>query len=64
MFTSSNHQETLAQKIKRLEKELEDERARNMLLNEVVDIIDAEHGAGLRKKLIAKERSASKTKGT
>ena len=54
--------ETPAQKIKRLERELEDERARNLLLNEVVNIIDAEHGAGLRKKLIAKERDASKHK--
>ncbi len=63
MSKSSTTQETPAQKIKRLEKELDDERARNMLLNEVVDIIDAEHGTGLRKKLIAKERDASKNKG-
>ncbi|MEG3620371.1 IS3 family transposase [Magnetovibrio sp. PR-2] len=46
--------ETPAQKIKRLERELEDERLRTLLLNEVIDILDAEHGAGLRKKLIAK----------
>jgi len=55
--------ETPAQIIKRLERELEDERVRNLLLNEVVDILDAEHGAGLRKKLIAKERDAFKKKG-
>lgn len=55
--------ETPVQKIKRLERELEDERLRNLLLNEVVDIIDAEHGAGLRKKLIAKERDAYKRRG-
>ena len=55
--------ETPAQIIKRLERELEDERARNLLLNEVVDILDAEHGVGLRKKLIAKERDAFKKKG-
>ena len=54
--------ETPAQIIKRLERELEDERARNLLLNEVVDILDAEHGVGLRKKLIAKERDAFKKK--
>lgn len=52
--------ETPAQKIKRLERELEDERQRTLLLNEVIDILDAEHGAGLRKKLIAKERAACK----
>ena len=42
--------------------ENEDERLRNLLLNEVVDILDAEHGAGLRKKYIAKERDAFKRK--
>lgn len=50
--------ETPAQTIKRLKRELDDERLRNLLLNEVVDILDAEHGTGLRKKLIAKERDA------
>jgi transposase-like protein len=54
--------ETPAQTIKRLERELDDERLRNLLLNEVVDILDAEHGMGLRKKLIAKERDAFKEK--
>ena len=54
--------ETPAQKIKRLERELEDERYRNLLLNEVVDILDAEYGAGLRKKYIAKERDAFKNR--
>lgn len=55
--------ETPAQIIKRLERELEEERVKNLLLNEVVDILDAEHGVGLRKKLIAKERDAFKKKG-
>ncbi len=54
--------ETPAQTIKRLQRELEDERLRNLLLNEVVDILDAEHGAGLRKKLSAKQRDAFKDK--
>lgn len=54
--------ETPAQTIKRLERELEDERLRNLLLNEVVDILDAEHGAGLRKKLSAKQQDACKDK--
>ena len=54
--------ETPVQTIKRLERELEDERLRNRLMNEVVDILDAEHGAGLRKKYIAKERDAFKNR--
>lgn len=62
MSTSPKAKETPAQKIKRLERELEDERLRNLLLNEVVNILDAEHGTGLRKKLIAKELEASKDK--
>ncbi len=62
MPKSPRAKETPAQKIKRLERELEDERLRNMLLNEVVDILDAEHGTGLRKKYIAKEQDAFKRK--
>lgn len=62
MSMMSRSKETPAQTIKRLERELEDERLRNLLLNEVVDILDAEHGAGLRKKLAAKERDACRPK--
>ena len=61
MMPKSPHaKETPAQTIKRLERELQDEKLRNLLLNEVVDIIDAEHGTGLRKKLIAKEQETFK----
>ena len=61
MVSKSPHvKETPAQTIKRLERELQDEKLRNLLLNEVVDIIDAEHGTGLRKKLIAKEQETFK----
>lgn len=60
MPKSPKAKETPAQQIKRLESALEDERLKNLLLNEVVDIIDAEHGTGLRKKLIAKEQDAFK----
>lgn len=60
MRESPKAKETPAQKIKRLERQLEDERLRNLLLNEVVDILDAEHGAGLRKKLVAREQDAFK----
>jgi transposase-like protein len=54
--------ETPAQTIKRLERELDDEQLRNRLLNEAVDILDAEYGTGLRKKYIAKERDAFKNR--
>ena len=62
MPDSPKAKETPAQIIKRLERELEDERLRNLLLNEVVDILDAEHGTGLRKKYLAKERDAFKNR--
>lgn len=55
-------QETPEQKIKRLERELEDERLRNLLLNEMIDIVDRDYGAGLRKKYLSKERSPSRRK--
>ena len=54
--------ETPVQKIKRLERELKDEQLRNRLLNEAVDILDAEYGTDLRKKYIAKERDAFKNR--
>jgi len=62
MPSTPKAKETPAQVIKRLERELDDERLRNLLLNEVIDIIDAEQGAGLRKKLIARERDAYRSR--
>jgi len=62
MPKSPKAKETPAQKIKRLERDLENEQLRNRLLNEAVDILDAEYGTGLRKKYIAKERDAFKNR--
>ncbi len=62
MPKSPKAKESPAQQIKRLERELDDERMRNLLLNEVVNILDAEHGAGLRKKYTAKEQEAFKSR--
>ncbi|MBH0005024.1 IS3 family transposase, partial [Pseudoalteromonas sp. SWYJZ12] len=63
MPTSPKAKESPAQKIKRLERELEDEHLRNLLLNEVVNILDAEHGTSLRKKYIGQgARSLQKQK--
>jgi transposase-like protein len=47
--------ETPEQTIKRLEKELEDERLRNLILDGMVDIMDKQYGASLRKKYLSKE---------
>ena len=43
--------ETPAQKIKRLEKELEEEKLKTLILNKVIDVSDQEFGTSIRKKL-------------
>lgn len=52
----SKSQETPAQAIKRLEKALEDERIRNLILNGMIDVMDDQYGTDIRKKLLAKQR--------
>lgn len=49
--------ESPAQKIKRLEKELADERLKNEIMNDMVDIFDNQYGAGLRKKFLPEQSS-------
>lgn len=60
--TMSKSNETPAQKLKRLERELEDERIRNKVLNRMVDICDQEYGMGLRKKYYAEASKGSSKK--
>ena len=50
--------ETPAQKIKRLEKELRDEKQRNLLYEEMIRIADEQYGTSLKKKLHAKQSEA------
>ena len=54
--------ETPAQRIKRLEQELEDERARNLVLNEMIDIADRQYGVSIRKKYLSRQSEGSKPK--
>jgi len=49
---SSKEKETPQQQIRRLQRELSDERLKNEILNEMVDVMDREYGAGLRKKYL------------
>lgn len=56
--------ETPAQKIKRLERELSDERLKNEILNMMIDISDKEHGTSIRKKGLPKQSGASGKKST
>ena len=54
--------ETPSQKIKRLEKELSDERLKNQILSMAIDISDKEHGTCIRKKVLPKQSGASEKK--
>jgi len=47
--------ETPIQAIKRLERQLADEQLKNSILNEMVDLLDSQHGIQLRKKHSAKQ---------
>ena len=59
----SKSKETPAQKIKHLERELEDEKLRNLLLNTMIDVSDKQFGTTIRKKLSSQQsKSSDKTK--
>jgi transposase-like protein len=51
--------ETPAQVIKRLEKELADEKLKNTVLNTMIDISDSQYGTQIRKKFFPKPSDAS-----
>lgn len=64
MHSMSNprSKETPAQKIKRLERELSDEKLKNAVLNEMIDISDRQYGTSIRKKCSPKQSENSKKK--
>ena len=59
LYMKSKSKETPAQKIKRLERELEDEKLRNLLLNTMIDISDSQYGTSIRKKFSSQQSKAS-----
>ena len=54
--------ETPLQKIKRLEKELEDEKIKNLVFNEMINISDKQYGTSIRKKFFPKQSENFKKK--
>ena len=54
--------ETPAQKIKRLEQELSDERLKNEILNRMIDLSDQQYGTAIRKKYSSEQSGGSKRK--
>lgn len=59
LLMKSKSKETPAQKIKRLERELEDEKLKNKILNTMIDISDSQYGTSIRKKYLSQQSSAS-----
>lgn len=55
--------ETPAQRIKRLEKQLEDEKLKNKVLNTMIDISDSQYGTAIRKKYSSQQSEDSNNKG-
>lgn len=54
--------ETPAQKIKRLEQELSDERLKNQILNRMIDLSDRQYGTAIRKKYSSEQSGRPRRK--
>ena len=54
--------ETPAQKIKRLEKQLSDEKLKNEIFNTMIDISDKQYGTSFRKQYSTNQSKASGNK--
>ena len=61
-MSTPKKKEIPAQRIKRLERELEDEKLKNRILNKAIDLSDKKHGTSIRKKLSPKRSEDSKKK--
>ncbi len=61
-MTIQKQKESPAQRIKRLEKALEDEKIKNMILNKMIDISDKQYGTSIRKKFSPKQSKNSRCK--
>lgn len=59
---SMSSKETPAQKIKRLEKQLADEKLKNEILNKMIDVSDKQYGTSIRKKFLPKQSIISEKK--
>ncbi len=57
------NKETPAERIKRLERELKNEKDKNLILNKMIDIVEQDYGASIRKKHAPKPSGHSKDPG-
>lgn len=58
----SKMKETPAQQIKRLEKQLKDEKLKTLILNTMIDISDEQYGTSIRKKYASQQSESSNKK--
>lgn len=58
-MSTPKSKETPAQKIKRLERELEDQRLKNEILNYMIDLSDSQYGTSIRKKYLPNQSASS-----
>lgn len=61
-MSNPKRKETPSQKIKRLERELSDEKLKNEILNTMIDISDSQYGTAIRKKYSPTQSNASDKK--
>lgn len=61
-MSNPKRKETPVQKIKRLERELSDEKLKNKVLNTMIDISDSQYGTAIRKKCSPDQSNASDKK--
>lgn len=62
IMSTSQIKESPSQQIKRLEKELEEEKIKNLVLNEMINISDKQYGTSIRKKYSDQLLEGSKKK--
>ena len=57
------NQETPTERIKRLERELKNEKDKNLILSKMIDIVEQDYGVPVRKKYVPKPSGLSKRAG-
>lgn len=53
---------TPAEQIKKLEKQLKDEKLKNLILNTMIDVSDSQYGTAIRKKYVSQQSESSNKK--
>lgn len=57
------NKETPAERIKRLERELKNEKDKNLILSKMIDIVEQDYGVSVRKKYVPKPSGPCRAAG-